>query len=484
MIGQKLEESALSREELSSTRRMQILMIVALGTFMAPLDSSVVNIALPTIRNYFHTSMVTVEWVVMAYLLMTSSLLLAYGRLGDIYGHKRIYIAGFTVFTIGSFLCGIAPTVGWLIFFRGVQAIGAGMLMSMGPAIVTEITPPQKRGKYLGIIAISVSVALSAGPILGGLLTAKFGWPSIFYINIPIGVMVVALASKILPDSGQKHQQPFDVMGAGTVFIGLMLVLAAISFSEKLGWTNPWVFGGLIIGICVLGVFYLIEQRLEHPMLDLRMFKNRLFSMANLSALFNYMGMFSVVFIMPFYLQQFRGMTPSDAGLLMIPMPLTTMLVAPISGSLSDRVDTRYISALGLGILAIGLTMLSSMHIDSSRLSIILAMMVIGFGSGMFQTPNNSAIMGSVPPNRRGVASSLLATMRNLGMVLGVAVSGAVFTHRLSFLTDKLQSSGLATAQVKVQAFTGAVQLTFWVAAGIVVVAIITSLIRGPLKHS
>lgn len=483
MTSTQVEELTFSKGELSSTRRQQILMIVALGTFMAPLDSSVVNIALPTIRNHFDASLATVEWVVMAYLLMTSSLLLAYGRLGDIYGHKRIYLTGFSIFTIGSFLCGIAPTVLWLIIFRGVQAVGAGMLMAMGPAIVTEITPPQERGKYLGIIAISVSVALSVGPILGGLLTAKFGWPSIFYINIPIGVLVVALGKRILPDSVQKQRQSFDLVGAVTVFIGLMLVLAAVSFSESLGWANLWVIGGLLVGMLVLAAFLLIERRLEHPMLDLTMFKNRLFSMANLSALFNYMGMFSVVFIMPFYLQQFRGMTPSQAGLLMIPMPLTTMLVAPLSGSLSDRVDTRYISALGLGILAVGLAMLSTLHMESTHLSIIIAMMIIGLGSGMFQTPNNSAIMGSVSPNRRGVASSLLATMRNLGMVLGVAVSGAVFTHRLAYLTARLQSAGIEAAQVKVQAFTGAVQLTFWVAASIVVVAIITSLVRGPLKQ-
>lgn len=217
-------------------------------------------------------------------------------------------------------------------------------------------------------------------------------------------------------------------------------------------------------------------------MLDLSMFKNRLFSMANLSAMFNYMGMFSVVFIMPFYLQQFRGLTPSAAGLLMIPMPLTTMLVAPISGAISDRLDTRYISAIGLAILSFGLFLLSRLQADTSHLSIILTMMVIGFGSGIFQTPNNSAIMGCVPPNRRGIASSLLATMRNLGMVLGVAIAGAVFTNRLAGLTSSLKSAGLAAAQVKSQAFIGAVQLTFWVASGIVIIAILASLVRGPLK--
>jgi len=175
--------------ELSARRRLQILAAIAIGNFMAPLDSSVVNIALPAIRTFFQTSLGTVEWVVMSYLLVISSLILIYGRMGDLYGHKKIYLSGFAVFTIGSLLCGLAPNILALIIFRALQAIGAGMMMAMGPAIITNITPPQHRGKALGVMGMTVSIALTAGPVLGGFLTATFGWASIFFINIPIGIL-------------------------------------------------------------------------------------------------------------------------------------------------------------------------------------------------------------------------------------------------------------------------------------------------------
>ncbi|GAB4261356.1 MFS transporter [Thermincola ferriacetica] len=467
-------------EQLTPSRRFQVLIAVAVGTFMGPLDSSVVNIALPSIRSYFQVSFSSVEWVVMAYLLIISSLLLTFGRLGDLYGHKRIYIWGFVVFTIGSLLCGLAPSIGFLIAFRVLQAIGAGMLMSMGPAIVTDVAPPKERGKYMGVIAVSVSIALSTGPVLGGFLTAKFGWPSIFYINVPVGILSIILAQRVIPDSGGQGAQPFDIKGAALVFLALVAILLPLSYAEKVGWSNPYIVTSLAVGILLFVAFVFLEKRLAHPMVDLSLFKNRLFSMSNLSALLNYVAMFSVVLLMPFYLQQLRGMPPSKAGLMLIPMPLTTMLIAPISGALSDRVDTRYFSSLGMAITALGMWLLSNLDFESSNLTVVLALVTVGLGSGIFQTPNNSAIMGAVPPYRRGIASSLLAGMRNVGMVLGVAVSGAVFTSHLNYLTRKLAAAGIAGAPLKIQAFTGAMHLAFLVACGIAVLAVFTSLVRGP----
>lgn len=467
-------------EQLTPSRRFQVLIAVAVGTFMGPLDSSVVNIALPSIRSYFQVSFSSVEWVVMAYLLIISSLLLTFGRLGDLYGHKRIYIWGFVVFTIGSLLCGLAPSIGFLIAFRVLQAIGAGMLMSMGPAIVTDVAPPQERGKYMGVIAVSVSIALSTGPVLGGFLTAKFGWPSIFYINVPVGILSIILAQQVIPDSGGQGAQPFDIKGAALVFLALVAILLPLSYAEKVGWSNPYIITSLAVGILLFVAFLFLEKRLAHPMVDLSLFKNRLFSMSNLSALLNYVAMFSVVLLMPFYLQQLRGMPPSKAGLMLIPMPLTTMLIAPISGALSDRVDTRYISSLGMAITALGMWLLSNLNFESSNLTVVLALVTVGLGSGIFQTPNNSAIMGAVPPYRRGIASSLLAGMRNVGMVLGVAISGAVFTGRQNYLMKKLAAAGMAGAPLKIQAFTGSIQLAFLVACGIALLAVFTSLVRGP----
>lgn len=471
-------------DNLTRGRRIQILIAIAIGTFMGPLDSSVVNIALPTIRAGFHTSLGTVEWVIMSYLLVISSLILTYGRLGDLYGHKRIYLSGFVIFTAGSLLCGMAPTIALLITFRALQAIGAGMMMAMGPAIITDVTPPRNRGKSLGIIAVSVSVALTTGPVLGGFLTARFGWPSIFFINLPIGIIGSLWAAKVIPSIKGRQVESFDIKGAVTIFLALISLLIPLSYAEKTGWRNPYILGSLALGLGLLVLFVFMENRIKFPMVDLSLFRNRLFAMGNLSALINYMAAFSVILVMPFYLQQLRQMSPSQAGLMLIPTPLATMIVAPISGAISDRVDTRYLSSLGMAVTAFGMWLLSNLHINSSPLSIIVALVIIGLGGGMFQTPNNSAIMGTVPPNRRGIASSFLATMRNIGMVLGVAISGALFSGRLEYLNRVLTAKGLAGAELKVQAFTGAMHFTYLVGAALACAAVITSLVRGPLNSN
>jgi EmrB/QacA subfamily drug resistance transporter len=468
--------------ELSIKQRRLILGAVAVGTFMGALDTSIVNIALPSMSKYFNTPFSRLEWVVMAYLLIISSLLLTYGRLGDMYGHKRIYITGFVIFTVGSFLCGISPTIAFLIFCRAIQAIGAGMLMSMGPAIVTDITPPRSRGKALGFTAIAVSVALTTGPVLGGILTSRFGWQSIFYVNIPVGILGTIFAQKIIPLREKTDKQTFDIKGSILIFLTLVSILFPLNYAEKLGWHNPIIIGLLITGIVFFIIFIFVENKTVNPAVDLNLFKNRLFSMSNISSLLNFLAQFSVTLIMPFYLQQLRGFTPSRAGLMLIPMPITTMIVAPLSGALSDRVDSRYISSAGMGVAALGILQLSFLNENTSMLKIALALVTFGLGVGLFQTPNNSAIMGSVPDNRRGIASSILATMRNIGMVLGIAISGAIFNEHVKVLTKSLALSGVKGIALKTQAFLGGLHVTFLVGVLFAVMGIVTSLIRGSLK--
>lgn len=477
-----MSHNIASYEKQVKTGQGLIIFAVSIGTFMSALDSSVVNIALPSIGQHFNVSLSTIEWVVMSYLLIISSLLLTYGRLGDIYGHKKIYIIGFIIFTIGSLACGAAPTIILLILSRALQAVGAGMLMSMGPAIITEAVPPEKRGKSLGINAIAVSVALTTGPVLGGILTSNFGWQSIFYINIPVGIIGSIFAMRVIPENRDCDFQPFDIAGAIVVFLSLISILLSLSFTEKYGWNNPYIISSLIGGVFLLLMFILIEKHTEHPMVDLTLFHNRLFSMSNLSALLNFMAQFSVTLIMPFYLQELRNLPPSKAGLMIIPMPVTTMVIAPVSGAISDKVESRYISSLGMAITTLGIWLLSRLNVNSSTLSIVLSLSVVGLGSGMFQTPNNSAIMGSVPGNRRGIASGFLATMRNIGMVLGVAISGAIFTSRFAYLKKTLSDIGLSGIELNNRAFTGAMHLAYTTAALLAAVAVITSLIRGPLK--
>ncbi len=463
-------------------RKRAVLLAVAIGTFMSALDSSIINIALPNISSFFHASLSTIEWTVMSYLLVISSLLLAYGRLGDLYGHKRIYLLGFILFTIGSFLCGISSSVGMLIFMRAFQAVGAGMLMAMGPAIVTDTVPPGERGKALSVTAVSVAIALTLGPVAGGFLTSVFGWQSIFYINIPIGIAGVWLAQRTIPEENERIKQPFDFIGAGIIFLALISTLLPLSLVEEFGWKNLYILAFMAIGIILLAGFVFWEKHTKYPIFDIHLFANRLFLMSSISALLNYMAQFTVILLIPFYLQKLRGLPPGQAGILYLPMPLMTMIVAPISGVLSDRMDSRYTSSAGMAVMALGMWLLSNLKADSDYLFLIGGLIVVGFGIGLFQTPNNSAIMGAVPGSKRGIASGMLATVRNIGMVLGVAISGALFTSSHNWLMTLWKIRGLYGKELEKIAFEGALHITYMVGALIAFFAVITSLIKGSTR--
>jgi EmrB/QacA subfamily drug resistance transporter len=465
-------------------RKRATLLAVAIGTFMSAFDGSVVNLVLPNISAYFHTSLSLVEWTVMSYLLVISSLLLAYGRLGDMFGHKKIYTTGLMIFTAGSFLCGIAGSVIILIIFRALQAIGAGMLMAMGPAIVTDTVAPQNRGKALSVTAVAVAVALTLGPAIGGFLTFLLGWQSIFYVNIPIGIGAYFFARQTIHQKDERINQPFDWMGAGLIFAALICILLSLSLVEVLGWTNLWNILTMIVGLGLAIAFAFWENTAKYPLFNIEFFKNRLFAMSNLSALFNYMAQNTIILLIPFYLQTLRGLGPNQAGLLYLPMPLTTMAIAPVSGVLSDRMDSRYISSSGMAVMAVGMWLLSRLKADSPYMVMIIGLIVVGLGIGLFQTPNNSAIMGAVPRNKSGVASGMLATMRNIGMVMGVGLSGAIFTSCQSWLTLSLKSEGLSGRILFKKAFEGALHITYLMGVGIACVAVITSLVRGSTRKN
>ena len=450
---------------------------------MSALDSSIVNISLPAISNYFNITLTTVEWVVLSYLIIISSLLLTFGRLGDLYSHKKIYVVGFAVFTIGSLLCALSPSIILLVIFRALQAVGAGMLMAMGPALITLNTPVNKRGRFLGIIGVSVAIALSIGPVLGGFLTSIFGWQSIFLINIPIGIIAFIWAIKVLPITGQSEKQPFDFAGALILFFALISIIFPLSFIDKLGIKNPLLIGFFSAGIILMILFVFIELRKKHPMFDISLFKSRIFLMGNISLLLNFIAQFTVILIIPFYLIEFRGFPASTAGLILLANPVIALMITPLAGYLTDRYDTRYISSSGMLLIAIGLFLMGSLNEKSSIAFIILYLAIIGFGIGMFQTPNNYAIMNSVPKNRSGTASSMLATMRNLGMVFGASLSGSLFSYRKIYLTKIFILKEISGNDLDVLVFNGALRFTFIIGSILACAAVITSLIRGHYKQ-
>lgn len=449
---------AVTTEELSKKgdqEKWLILIAVGIGTFMSALDGSVVNTILPVLRESVSGSIASVEWIVTIYLLVLSGLLLSFGRLGDMQGYKKVYVFGFVIFISGSILCSIAPTISILVLFRGLQALGAAMIQANSPAILTSSFPNQQRGQALGLQAMMTYLGLTVGPSLGGWLTDQFGWRSVFYINIPVGLIALILSIRFIrKDALSAKRERFDYAGASLFTLGLTTLLYALNQGHALGW-NSWpillsFFGATLL---IAGFIY-IETKSSHPMLDLLLFKDRIFSSSVISAILNYIGVYSIVFLMPFFLIQGMGFSASKSGLILTSMPIVMAIIAPFSGLISDRVGARLPSTLGMVSFTAGLVLLAQLDYQSSILDIVWRLALAGFGIGVFISPNTSALLGAAPKNRRGIASGILATSRNLGMVLGVGLAGAIFTtslgadHNLTgaVISQAVRSSLLAAA--------------------------------------
>jgi EmrB/QacA subfamily drug resistance transporter len=409
--------------------RWLILLPIGVGTFMSALDGSVVNTVLPLLRNELRTSVAGVEWVMTVYLLVVSALLLGVGRAGDLYGHKRIYITGFLLFVVGSALCGLASSVEMLVGMRGVQAVGAAMLYANSPAILTKSFPAAQRGRVLGAQVTFTYLGLTTGPSLGGWLASVLGWRSIFYINVPLGVLAVALALRVIEDDRPEGKvEKFDFAGAALFTSGLVALLVALNQGHAWGWGSTRTVLLLAVAVSLLAVFFFVERGRTNPMLDLTLFRSRVLTASTVTALLNYICLYSVLFVVPFLLIQARGLDTRRAGLVMTAQPIVVALVTPFSGTLSDRIGSRTLAALGMLVLAAGLVLLAVAAGSAALAPVAGALGVVGLGIGLFVSPNNSALMGAAPRQRQGIAAGILATARNVGMVLGVGLAGAVFT--------------------------------------------------------
>jgi EmrB/QacA subfamily drug resistance transporter len=417
----------------SGSGRLGALVAIAAGSYMASLNGSIVNSILPVITSAFGTDVALIQWVAVTFLLVQSGLLLTFGRIGDIRGQKLIYLLGVVVFAGSSFLCGSAPSAYFLIGARALQAIGGAMLFSSSPAILTRAFPANQRGRALGLQSTMVYLGLASGPPLGGWLADSLGWRSVFFANLPVGLAAFALGWRYLPwDVPTRKGERFDMPGAVTYVLGLVGLLLALNQGHAWGWTSTPVLGLLVAGLALLGLFAFVELHVPAPMLNLALFRRRAFTAPVLSAVCNYIGVGSCFFLVPFYLIQGRGLSPSQAGLILTSQPIVMAITASLSGSLSDKVGSRLPSTLGMVVLTVGLLLLSRADAGTPLPLVSASLALIGLGIGLFTSPNSSAVIGAVPPDRRGVASGILATARSLGNVLGIGVAGAIFTTILS----------------------------------------------------
>jgi EmrB/QacA subfamily drug resistance transporter len=381
-----------------------------------------------------------------------SALLLTFGRLGDLKGHVPVYITGMVVFSAGATLCGISRNVDTLIFFRGVQAVGAAMLFATSPAVLVRIFPSEQRGRAFGLQSMLVYLGLTVGPTLGGWLTERFGWRAVFLVNLPLGLAAIGLSLRFLPrHESLRREERFDPAGMVLFALALASLMLALNQGHSWGWRSSRVLALMAMAVLFAGMFRWIEGRVAHPLLDLGLFRNRLFTLAGLSAVANYVAIYSIIFLMPFYLIQGRGMGAAHAGMILTAQPLLMAIAAPLSGILSDRIGSRLPGTLGMAVLALGLWLLSRLGADAPTARILAALAVTGLGTGIFVSPNSSALMGSVPRDRQGIAGGVLGTARNFGMVLGVGLAGAIYSTlvaRGSGVIAAVETSFLAAAAV------------------------------------
>jgi EmrB/QacA subfamily drug resistance transporter len=452
-------------------RKWLILSAVSLGSLMSTLDGSIVNIALPAIQTDFGIDLTTVEWVVVAYLLIVGSLLLPVGRLGEVATFKRVYLAGFAVFSVSSVLCGLSPNELWLIGFRSVQACGAAAIMAMGPAVVARTFDATERGRALGLNGVSVSLGLSLGPALGGVLTQVASWRSIFLINAPIGVIAILWAWRVLPAEGATRERSFDIRGAALSGFALFGLLLALSEGQSWGWTSLPTLGLMTLFLVLGAVFLYGERATLQPLLELSLFRIRPFSFGLASVVVAFSGLFTATFLLPFLLEQGRGFSPIEAGLLLTPVPISMAIVAPFSGMASDRIGPALPASAGMVLMVLALISLTQLPVDFALPDLIWRLVLMGVGQGLFMSPNSSAVLGSVPGRRVGTASGTLAQVRVTGQSLGIALSAAIVATRLPVHLAETSSQGVALAE--------AIHDAFWVAAAVCAIGIVTSLVRG-----
>jgi EmrB/QacA subfamily drug resistance transporter len=422
--------AALAAEE---NRKWWTLAAVAFGLFMIMLDNTVVNVALPSIQRDLHVKLSELEWIVTGYALTFAALLITGGKLGDLYGRRRIFVIGIAIFTLSSLACGLAPTAGFLIGARIVQGVGAALMNPASLSIITATFPPRERGQAIGIWAGVSAMALAIGPLVGGLIVDNINWNWIFFINVPVGVVGIVVSRLVIRESRDtSHEQSVDLPGLVTSSAGLFALTYALIEGNRHGWTSAEIVGLFAAAAVLLVAFVVLERYQRLPMLDLSLFRNGSFTGANLVAMLVSLGMFGVFFFVSLYIQNILGWTPTQAGASFLPMTILIILVAPAAGKLSDRVGSRWLMGGGMTLVSISLLLYQRVGLHSTFWTLLPAMLLGGVGMAMTMSPMTAAAMSSVPVDKAGVGSGVLNSFRQLGGSLGIALMGAILASFVS----------------------------------------------------
>ncbi|MFX4302411.1 MFS transporter [Alicyclobacillus tolerans] len=407
---------------------------VCIGAFMAALDASIINIALPTMQKSFQVTMGAVEWVSLTYLLTLAALIIPLGRMADIFGRRWMYAIGFSVFIVGSFLCGISPTLAIMNGARVLQAIGAAMLQANSVAIITAATPLSDRGKAIGIQGSAQGIGLSLGPAIGGAILSTIGWRWIFFVNVPVGIIGTLLGILLLPrdEERKEKREPFDIWGAIVLAPTLVGIIYFVKEGQSAGWTSPIELVALIVGVLGLILFIAMELKKKTPLLDLKLFKFPQITIGNITGVLSFASMYSVTLLGPFFLDRVMHLEPYQAGLLMMIVPIGMTIFTPISGILADRYGARILTVSGMAATMLGGLALFLASGTLTYPMLVVGLFLVGSGLGLFTPPNNASVMNASPRNRLGVTGGILNMARTLGMSLGVTLGGVSYEVMLS----------------------------------------------------
>ena len=462
---------------------------IAIGTFISVVDAGSVTVALPDIESHFNTNLPTVQWVIVGYALAISVLLLPMGRLGDIAGRKEVYLGGFVIFVLAAALAGASrwTDLQTLIVAKVLQGVGSAMIQATGMAILITIFPANERGKVLGSHLSVVGAGAVAGPALGGFLVSFLGWQWVFLINVPVGVIAIALTFLLLEgDRGVRgsdgRPDTFDWWGAVLSAGALLAILLVVGTGDRAGWTSPTILAGAAGSVTLLAAFIWWELRVSSPMLDLRLFKRKLVALGVAAGWISFLATSAARFMMPFYLQRVLLYSPKEVGLIMIPAAVCMVVLGPVSGRLSDRFGWRTLTVGGLLLGAAAWLVLANRLSQDTSLGLIIAMLMLqSCGTGLFNSPNSSSILSAVERSSYGVVSALTQLVRNSANLTSIALATTVVVTTMGArgVEPSLDAVSPLGADAVAKAFIAGLRLTFWLMAGLLVVGVVIALIRG-----